>query len=138
MPADSNYMDVLKNEIVIELAAYCTWMGDDGIARTMVKPDADITITDARENSIAVNSLYTGTNFPLLVDPRNIRSISKEAREHFSMNNRDSHVIAFAIIIDSPISKIIGNFFMLLNKPRVPARLFNSEENALKWLKGFL
>jgi hypothetical protein len=130
-------MEVLQNEFTIELEAYYTWMGNDGIARTKVKRDAEVSITDAKKNSEAVNSL-PGERFPLIVDTRQIKSISKEAREYFSMNNRDSCVTAFAIIIDSPISRIIGNFFMSLNKPRVPAKLFNEEASAIKWLKGYL
>jgi hypothetical protein len=121
-----------------ELSAYYTWMGDDGIARTRVKPMAEVTIAEARENSIVVNSLSKGKSFPLLIDSRNIRSISKDARDFFSMNNRDSCIVAFGIIIDSPLSRIIGNFFMGLNKPRVPARLFTDEKEALEWLKEFL
>lgn len=131
-------MEAQKNIIVTDLTAYLTWMGDDGIARTQVKPSANVTIAEAKENSLVVNSLFKGKSFPLLIDSRNIHSITKEARDFFSMNNRESYVNAFAIIIDSPISKIIGNFFMGLNKPRVPARLFMTEEAAVKWLKGFL
>lgn len=113
-------------------------MGNDGIARTKVKPQSEITVKEAKENSDAVNSLHSETNFPLLVDARNIKSMTKDARDHFSMNNRASYVNAFAILIDSPLSKIIGNFFMGLNKPRVPARLFTEEEEALLWLRGYL
>jgi hypothetical protein len=131
-------MTVLKNNKIIELSCFTTWMGEDAIARTVVKPDAEITILEARENSMAVNSLSHEQNFPLLVDLRKIRSISKEARDFFSMNNRESKVIAFAMVIDSPISRIIGNFFMGLNKPRVPAKLFNNEASAMKWLKKFI
>lgn len=131
-------MAVSERTKVIELRAYSTWMGDDGIARTKVKPSSEVTIIDAKENSIAVNSLSNGNNYPLLIDTRDIRSISKEARDFFSMNNRKSNVTAFAILIDSPLSKIIGNFFMGLNKPRVPVQLFTSETDALTWLKSFL
>jgi len=123
---------------VIETTAFQTWMGNDGIARTKVKPQSEITVKEAKENSDAVNSLHSETNFPLLVDARNIKSMTKDARDHFSMNNRASYVNAFAILIDSPLSKIIGNFFMGLNKPRVPARLFTEEEEALLWLRGYL
>jgi hypothetical protein len=123
---------------ITELSAYFTWMGSDGIARTKVKPFAEVTLVEARENSIAVNNLSAGNTFPLLIDSRNIRSITKEARDFFSMNNRDSCISAFAILIDSPLSRIIGNFFMGLNKPRVPARLFTIEKEALDWLKEFL
>jgi hypothetical protein len=122
---------------VTEIKAYYTWMGNDGIARTKVKPYTDVTLEEAKENSIAVNALSAGESFPLLIDSRQIRSITKEARDFFSMNNRESCVSAFAIIIDSPLSRIIGNFFMGLNKPRVPARLFTTETEALKWLKEF-
>lgn len=131
-------MEIPENVKVADLTAYYTWMGEDGIARTTVKPAADVTLEEAKENSMAVNALSNGNTFPLLIDSRNIRSISKEARDFFSMNNRDSCIVAFAIIIDSPLSKIIGNFFMGLNKPRVPARLFTGEKEAIKWLKEFL
>jgi hypothetical protein len=130
-------MRISENTKVIELRAYTTWMGNDGIARTKVKPLSEVTIKDAMENSVAVNSLSNGNDFPLLIDTRDIRSITKEARDYFSMNNRESHVIAFGILIDSPLSKIIGNFFMGLNKPRVPVRLFTSEKEAVTWLQSF-
>lgn len=123
----------------LHLKAYTTWLGDDGIIRTKVKPQAEVTIEEAKENSIAVNSFSKNNEkFPLLIDSRNIKSITKEARDFFSMNNRESCIVAFAVIIDSPVSRIVGNFFMGLNKPRVPAKLFNSEEDAVHWLKEFM
>ncbi|MCE3280928.1 MAG: hypothetical protein K0S44_3119 [Bacteroidetes bacterium] len=128
-------MEIPSNIQVTEITAYYTWMGNDGIARTKVKPRAEVTLAEAKENSVVVNSLSPGNLYPLLIDSRDIKSISKEARDFFSMNNRDSNVSAFAIIIQSPLSRVIGNFFMGLNKPRVPARLFKSEKEAVKWLK---
>jgi hypothetical protein len=131
-------MEIPAKGKVTELTAYYTWMGADGIARTKVKDGANVTLPEAKENSVAVNNLSTaGNTFPLLIDSRNIHSITKEARDFFSMNNRESCILAFAIIIDSPLSRIIGNFFMGLNKPRVPARLFTDEKEALNWLKEF-
>ena len=122
------------------LSAYWTWMGEDGIVRTKVKPNAQVTLKEAKENSVAVNSYIekTGKKYPLLVDSRQIKSISKEARDHFSIQNRETRIKAFGILIDSPLSRIIGNFFMGLNKPSVPAKLFTSEEEAVSWLKQFL
>ncbi|HEX8516211.1 MAG TPA: STAS/SEC14 domain-containing protein [Bacteroidia bacterium] len=130
-------MEVLQQSEVIELSAYYTWLGSDGIIRTKAKPFADVTLKEAKENSVAVNSLTGGKAAVLLVDSRDIRSISKEARDYFSMNNRESFIVAFALVIDSPLSRIIGNFFMGLNKPRVPARLFTDEKEAINWLKRF-
>ena len=125
-------MEIPSN--AIEVTCYHTWQGKDGVVRTKVKPGADVTLKEARENSGAVNSFYYGEKFPLLIDARGIRSMTREARNQFSLRGRDSGAKAFAIVIDSAISKVIGNFFMGINKPEVPARLFTSEADALKWL----
>lgn len=120
----------------IEVSCYYTWMGEDGFARTKVKLGADVTLKEAKENSEAVNSFYKGEKFSLLIDARGIRSMTRDARNQFSLKGRESAVKAFAIIIDSSISKVVGNFFMGINKPIVPARLFTSEKEALNWLKN--
>lgn len=130
--------EILLNKNVIEVSKFYTWMGNDGIARTQVKPGAEISLSDARENTAAVEKLYKGYKFPLLVDTRKVSYVSKEARDHFSIGDRDTVVNSFALVINSPLSRIIGNFFMGLNKPSVPMKLFNSEQEAVKWLKKFV
>ena len=122
---------------VIETRVYYTWMGADGIARTQVKPGSEVVLADALENSKAVNDLAGPSTYPLMIDARQITSITKEARDYFSMRGRESRVIALAIVIDSPLSRIIGNFFMGLNKPRVPTRLFGDTESAAEWCLNF-
>jgi hypothetical protein len=118
-----------------DLTGFWTWMADDGICRTVTKPGARITINEAKENSVAVNSFFTGKKFPLLVDVRHIKHITREARSHFSTNGRDTKINSFALIVQSPLSRVIGNFFMSLNKPEIPARLFDNEDDAIAWLQ---
>lgn len=119
----------------IEVTCFHTWMGEDGIVRTKIKPGSEVSVEYARENSTAVNSLFKGKKFPLLIDSRGIKSMTKEARNQFTTKGRETHTNAFAIIIDSPLSKVIGNFFMGINKPAVPTRLFDDEKEAEMWLK---
>lgn len=41
------------------------------------------------------------------------------------------------LLLQSPaLTRAIDNFFMGLNKPLFPTRLFTSEEEALTWLKS--
>lgn len=129
-------MEIPEN--VIEITAYWTWMGSDGIARTKVKPNFDVVLTHAMENSVAVNSLIKDKKFPLLIDARGIHSISREAREFFTTRGRDTNINSMAVIIKSTISRVVGNFFMGINKPAVPTRLFENEKEAEEWLKEFL
>lgn len=126
-------MKIPKN--AIEVTCFHTWMGEDGIVRTKIKPGSEVSVEHARENSIAVNSLYTGKKFPLLIDSRGIKSMTKDARNHFTTKGRETYTTAFAIVIDSMLSRVIGNFFMGINKPAVPTRLFDNERDAEIWLK---
>ncbi|MBA3663915.1 MAG: hypothetical protein H0W61_06865 [Bacteroidetes bacterium] len=121
----------------LNLTSFKTWMGDDGICRTVTKELAEINLEQAMENSVAVSSLYKDRKFPLLIDARNIKYMSKEARKFFSTNGRDIKITCFGIMVKSPLSRVIGNFFMGLNKPEIPARLFDSEADALQWLKQY-
>lgn len=125
-------------ENAIEVTCFFTWKGEDGIVRTKIKKGAEVTVEYARENSDAVNSLFTGNKFPLLIDSRGIKSMSREARNQFTTKGRETSALAFAIIIDSPVSRVIGNFFMGINKPAVPTRLFDNEIEAEKWLKPYV
>lgn len=119
---------------MIETRVFYTSMDEQGFIRTKVKPGSEISREDARENTEAVIRLSDGKNFPILVDLRQIKSISKEARDHFSMRGRKPNVTAIAMLVSSPVSKIIGNFFLGLNKPTVPTRMFTAEAEARKWI----
>lgn len=122
----------------IDLRAYTTWMGEDGIARSVVKKDAEITLDDAIANSYAVNSLKNEGKFPLLIDSTSIKSMSKDARKYFAINNRSTKVSAFAVVVKSSLSKVVANFFFRLQSPSVPAKLFTNETEAIEWLKNYL
>ena len=122
----------------INITAFWTWMGDDGICRTKTKPMAEIYLKEALENTAAVTSFYKTKKFPLLIDARNVKFMEREARKHFSTNGRDTKINSFAVMVKSPLSRVIGNFFMGLNKPEVPAKLFDIEADAISWLKQYV
>ena len=128
----------LPNKGTNELGKFHTWMESDGIVRTVVKPNAEVLLQDAEQNTATVATFFNGKKIPLLVDIRNIKSISPDAREHFTLKGRESVVNAYALILSSSLSRMIGNFFMTFHKPAVPVRLFNHEDKALAWLKGFI
>ena len=120
-----------------DLNCFITWR-ENNIIRVKAKYNAEVKIDDAKENSQVVNELTNGQKLPLLVDITELKSITKEAREWFSNRGRESNIIAIAMLIKSPVSTIIGNFYIGLNKPRVPTKLFHNEGKALKWSQTVL
>lgn len=43
-------------------------------------------------------------------------------------------VIAAAVLIDSPLGSMIGNFFISISRPLRPTKIFTDEVEAKKWL----
>ncbi len=128
--------DTIKNNSV-ESRAFTTWLGDNGICYTEVKLNASVELADACGNTEAIKKISGDRIYPLLVNLKGINSITKEARDHFAMRERTPAISAIALLIKSPSSRIIGNFFLGLNKSAVPVQLFTNEEKAISWLKRF-
>ena len=94
----------------------------------------------ARETVDAQESLRDSLNKKktlVLIDMRDITEISKEARDYFANERTASIQRATALLTDSPVSRVIGNFFMGLNKPISPTRMFTDPQKAIEWLHTF-
>ena len=94
----------------------------------------------AKENVDAQETLRDGMKrrkTRVLIDMTTVSEISKEARDYFANERTASIQRATALLIGSPVSRVIGNFFMGLNKPVSPTRLFTDPQKAIRWLQTF-
>ncbi len=102
---------------------------------------ADITTEKlAKENIDAQERIRNSMNKEktrVIIDMSAVFEISKEARDYFANERTASIQRATALLIGSAVSRIIGNFFLGLNKPITPTRLFTDPEEAIKWLHTF-
>ena len=73
-----------------------------------------------------------------MVDISKIKSVTREAREYFAGEKASEVAKSIAIIVSSPVSRVIGNFLIGLNKPSYPIKLFTKVKEAEDWLKQFL
>jgi hypothetical protein len=58
--------------------------------------------------------------------------ISQDARKFFS--NCEAIFDKVAVIASGPLQILVANFFLGINKPKMPLRLFKTEEKAIEWL----
>lgn len=113
------------------------WTNPDGVIVILNKPNTFHGLGEARNNIATVMSIAGGAPRLLLIDITNIKALSREAREEYANAADTNGVKAVAIVTDSGIGKIIGNFFISYNKPKVPTRLFSSHIAAKEWLSEF-
>jgi hypothetical protein len=107
---------------------------DDGIVQQVIKPGKRQELADAEANIAVFEQLAGGQRCRLLVDLRQSGPTGPGVREHYAKHAEKC--IATAMIIDGALSQMIGNFFITLNRPVSPTRLFNSEAAAVAWLKS--
>ena len=108
---------------------------DDGIIQTVVSvPHGRETLAEAQANIAAVTALSPEKRRPMLVDIRAVDGVEREVRVYYSSVEVAT---ARALLVGSLVGQVIANFFISLNKPTVPTRLFTSEAEAVAWLKGF-
>lgn len=75
---------------------------------------------------------------PLFVDLASPKGQSREAREYFAKDPvHTQYYTAVALMVSNPISRVLTNFFLGMNKPVRPTRLFTDKAEALEWLQQF-
>jgi hypothetical protein len=111
------------------------WLREDGIVQIGMDPGAKFTLVDTREGLEGIVKVSKGQRRPLLVDARNLKSADFAARHETATFEE---ITSVAILIDSALSRMIGNVLITFSKPTLPARIFTSEAEAVEWLKGFL
>lgn len=110
------------------------WVAD-GIVHCVVLPTPTHTLSDAHENSRAVDELAAGRKLPMLLDTRDSRGLDRDARLFYVRPEAAERVIALAMLIDSQVGRMFGSFYTNVHKPPFPLRLFNCEGDAVTWLK---
>lgn len=123
---------------IIETKIAKVWMSGNNICYAELLPGIEIEINGAKENVSALKNVCGDKKTPIIIDSRNIKSMDRESRIYFSSEEIQTFTLALAILISSAVSRVIGNFFIGLNKPPYPVKLFTSEEKALDWLKTFV
>ncbi len=113
------------------------WLGEDGILRCVSLPGIHMTLAEAQENIAAGMKFDDGGKRPVLLDIRLIKGIDRDARAYFASRESSVRTSAIALLVHSPLSRVVANFFLGLNKMPMPIHLFPDEGEAIEWLKGF-
>jgi hypothetical protein len=122
------------DEIVTRTAV--THLEPSGIVRVTTLPGSVQGLADAQENMRAFAQVAGGRARPMLLDIRQLKSQDREARLFYERPENTQMISAVAIIIGSPISRVLGNFVLGFSKASAPTKIFSSENEAVEWLRG--
>lgn len=108
----------------------------DGVMYGQYKPNVTIDLDAAKQIARDRLKLSNDKDYPSLVLISQVNNVTKEARDYFSTGDGVKHMKKMALLTNSPIGRMVGNFYLTINKPTIPTKLFTSKEDALTWLKS--
>jgi len=119
---------------VVESSYGTTWI-EDGVLFYVYKSNVIIDLKAAKEIIAERTRLLQGEKRPLLTDIRGVRYFDKEARDFFA--RASGLVKCNAVLADSPASRLITDFYISVNKPVTPIKIFTDREEAIRYLQSF-
>ena len=100
---------------VITNPKFRMWLRPDGIVQVVWVPHVEIGLEDATAAIEAMTELTGGRRSPLLADVHDTGPQTRAAR--LELARLDDLVSAVAMIVGTPLSRIMGNFFLGVNRP---------------------
>ena len=108
-------------------------MTDGGLLHLRWLPGIHVQVEDARAAMAKVNEVCQQEEHPMLVDMAAVGSVSREARAVWSIPCSASRI---ALLGESPVDRVLANFFLGVHVPPCPTRFFTSRSEALDWLSA--
>jgi hypothetical protein len=118
-----------NNEITLEL--------EDGIVNAIFKVEHfDLQLVQQLVEDR--KKAFDGLLYPVIANVISVKSSTKAARDFFASEKGCEGIIAAAVIINSPVGSMKGNFYLRISRPLRPSKLFTDETEAKKWLAQFV
>ncbi len=106
-----------------------------GIIRVEYFNNQKIGITEAKK-IVALRLEFSHAKKHLLLIRVPIKiNINKAARDYLASTEGLQNIIASALVVSTKYSFFLSNFFVKLNPPSIPIKIFNKEETAIEWLQ---
>lgn len=107
---------------------------DLGIVRLQIFGKLEIGENESREMNNAIGLLSGGKEVLVLIMAEEITQFNKGAMMFSASEEGLRFTKADALVVKSIAQKITANFYLLVNAPKKPSRIFNSESEAIEWL----
>ena len=93
-----------------------------------IEVGVDETLEDAKQNIEAIAQLAAGQRRRVLVNITKAKNVGRDARRYYSGPECAAVTTAVALVTGSLFGRVVGNFFLGLNKPSFPLRLAARKE----------
>ena len=129
---------MVEEESKIEIGCARMEMREDGILHVHIKVDEVFEIADSHALVQARTRLVDGRRTPIIYTCSEFVIPSKEVREFVASENRSKMVTADAFVVNSLPQRLVANFFIKINKPVRPVKVFDNFDAAREWILKYV
>ncbi len=113
-------------------------MRSDRIIQIVPENGVQITMDNVKLQIAAIGSLGKGKRYPVLVYGGVDTRLDSEVMNYVASEKSNPFALAEAYLITNVTHKLLAGFYLKINKPARPTRVFTKEKEALAWLYSFL
>ena len=109
----------------------------EGIINARVFRGATIGLQEAQQYHSLIEYLSENRPHCTVIDISDVSTISPDARKMLQENSSSwNKTIAVALITKSFTSRVLGNFFLTVNRPSYPIQIFRTSVEAQNWAQS--
>ena len=109
---------------------------EDDVLFVRMKPNIDIGVAELSELFELSNKLADFQKRFVIVDTRENFNSSHDIRAFYTDERLIKFRYADAFIVTSLPMRLLVNFYITFDKPKIPSKMFNSEADALNWVNS--
>ncbi len=106
----------------------------DGLMHFDFKSNSTLEVDDIKEVVEAVKEIGKGKLFANLITAGEYVTLGPGVREYSASEYANAQTIADAFVVSSLPEKLLANFYIKINKPPKPTRMFTDKNKAIAWL----
>lgn len=125
--------ELLIREIEIEEAIL--GIREDGIVQVYLKDNMELDVDLQMKWLKIYHELTRGIKQPFVFESGIGTTVTKEARDNAILIEDQAPMGGTAVVVSYTAQVLIANFYLKFNKPKIPYRVFNDYNAAIKWLK---
>lgn len=117
------------------LRACIVMLRSDNLMHFQFKSKTIIEVDDVKELVETVKEIGNGKQYANLITADEFVTLGHGVREFSATEFANAQTIADAFVVKTLPEKLLANFYIRINKPPKPTRMFNDENKAIEWLK---
>ncbi len=110
---------------------------DEGYYELYIKDNVEIFVEDMERIKDAQRQL-SSLRIPVLISGGKYSTTNVDVMKYLAKNENMPYSKVSAYITNSISQKLLGNFYLKINKPERPTRFFSNKKDAIDWLKQYL